>query len=254
MMRVQLAAAVLIVVNVSSALGFMQPSLLNPILKSSGAACSGKSVRGLVNAPTVTRNRFSRHLEMTGSSATLDVEKDTKLQGESSDSQFACPQCQTPFELTQASCSNCGAPFKVRDGFVDLTPESTKVETSSSSTKEVSPLAGIVTTLRENPIVSSALALSGLQFAGAPIRQELFRTPLVSYLYERGWRQNFATAGFPGIDKEFDLAMDFFQGEFRASSLPHLNNRDSSRSPTLPAYDNVTEDFRVVVQVRRSRR
>jgi len=46
--------------------------------------------------------------------------------------------------------------------------------------------------------------------AGQPLRQELFRTPVVSYLYERGWRNSFAQAGFPGIEKEYDLAMDFF--------------------------------------------
>lgn len=39
--------------------------------------------------------------------------------------------------------------------------------------------------------------------------QELFRSPLTSFLYERGWRQNFQAAGFPGIDKEFDELMEF---------------------------------------------
>jgi hypothetical protein len=33
----------------------------------------------------------------------------------------------------------------------------------------------------------------------------------VSFLYERGWRESFAQAGFPGIEKEYELAMDFFQ-------------------------------------------
>jgi len=33
----------------------------------------------------------------------------------------------------------------------------------------------------------------------------------VSYLYERGWRESFVQAGFPGIEKEYELAMDFFQ-------------------------------------------
>lgn len=43
--------------------------------------------------------------------------------------------------------------------------------------------------------------------------QELFRSPLTSFLYERGWRQNFQTAGFPGIDKEFDELMEFLGEE-----------------------------------------
>ncbi|RZR94761.1 hypothetical protein BHM03_00023515 [Ensete ventricosum] len=28
------------------------------------------------------------------------------------------------------------------------------------------------------------------------------RSPLVSFLYERGWRQNFSRSGFPGLDEE----------------------------------------------------
>ncbi|MCI16057.1 S-adenosylmethionine-dependent methyltransferase, partial [Trifolium medium] len=35
-----------------------------------------------------------------------------------------------------------------------------------------------------------------------PVRTELFRSPLVSFLYERGWRQNFRQSGFPGLDEE----------------------------------------------------
>lgn len=35
-----------------------------------------------------------------------------------------------------------------------------------------------------------------------PAGTELFRNPLVSFLYERGWRQNFNRSGFPGLDEE----------------------------------------------------
>jgi len=38
----------------------------------------------------------------------------------------------------------------------------------------------------------------------------MFRNPILPYLYERGWRQNFNRAGFPGIDKEFTEVQDFF--------------------------------------------
>jgi len=38
---------------------------------------------------------------------------------------------------------------------------------------------------------------------------ELFRSPLVSFVYERGWRQGFSWAGFPGVDKETDMAMEY---------------------------------------------
>lgn len=37
------------------------------------------------------------------------------------------------------------------------------------------------------------------------------RQPAISFIYERGWRQNFAQAGFPGPEKEFDQAMDYFR-------------------------------------------
>ncbi|KAG2437293.1 hypothetical protein HXX76_005951 [Chlamydomonas incerta] len=38
---------------------------------------------------------------------------------------------------------------------------------------------------------------------------ELFRSPLISFVYERGWRQGFAWAGFPGADAEYDIAMRY---------------------------------------------
>jgi SAM-dependent methyltransferase len=43
----------------------------------------------------------------------------------------------------------------------------------------------------------------------SPPAQELFRSQLTSFLYERGWRDNFKTAGFPGIDTEF-LDLEIF--------------------------------------------
>lgn len=42
-----------------------------------------------------------------------------------------------------------------------------------------------------------------------PMR-DLFTSPAVSYAYERGWRQGFATAGFPGPDVEAEMAMEYF--------------------------------------------
>ena len=42
-----------------------------------------------------------------------------------------------------------------------------------------------------------------------PMR-DLFTSPAVSFAYERGWRQGFASAGFPGPDTEAEMAMDYF--------------------------------------------
>ncbi|KAK9270746.1 hypothetical protein L1049_026329 [Liquidambar formosana] len=44
-----------------------------------------------------------------------------------------------------------------------------------------------------------------------PLSTELFRTPLVSFLYERGWRQSFSTGFFPGPEKEFEMMKDYLE-------------------------------------------
>lgn len=45
----------------------------------------------------------------------------------------------------------------------------------------------------------------------AQFGQSLFRNPAVSWVYERGWRQNFNANGFPGIDQEFVEVQAFFE-------------------------------------------
>ncbi|KAJ4701317.1 putative S-adenosylmethionine-dependent methyltransferase [Melia azedarach] len=44
-----------------------------------------------------------------------------------------------------------------------------------------------------------------------PPATEFFRIPLISFLYERGWRQNFVLGGFPGPEKEFELMKDYLK-------------------------------------------
>ncbi|XWS25272.1 hypothetical protein CRYUN_Cryun27aG0055100 [Craigia yunnanensis] len=44
-----------------------------------------------------------------------------------------------------------------------------------------------------------------------PLATEMFRTPVVSFLYERGWRQTSIFCGFPGIEKEFDMAKNYLK-------------------------------------------
>ncbi|XVF64766.1 hypothetical protein PTKIN_Ptkin09bG0193100 [Pterospermum kingtungense] len=44
-----------------------------------------------------------------------------------------------------------------------------------------------------------------------PLATELFRTPVVSFLYERGWRQLAIFGGFPGPEKEFDMAKNYLK-------------------------------------------
>lgn len=44
-----------------------------------------------------------------------------------------------------------------------------------------------------------------------PTMTSNFENPLVSLVYERGWRQSFARAGFPGEAKEFSDAMEYLK-------------------------------------------
>ncbi|CAN0169253.1 unnamed protein product [Scytosiphon promiscuus] len=45
---------------------------------------------------------------------------------------------------------------------------------------------------------------------GESVKESTFQTPLVSWLYERGWRQGFNANGFPGIDEEFRQVTQYF--------------------------------------------
>jgi ubiquinone/menaquinone biosynthesis C-methylase UbiE len=51
-----------------------------------------------------------------------------------------------------------------------------------------------------------------------PMR-DLFTSPSVSFAYERGWRQGFAQAGFPGVDREFLMAQEYFAPALTNSSI-----------------------------------
>jgi ubiquinone/menaquinone biosynthesis C-methylase UbiE len=59
------------------------------------------------------------------------------------------------------------------------------------------------------PPVRSALASTASGDEYIPMR-DLFTSPAVSFAYERGWRQGFAQAGFPGPDIEAKMASEYF--------------------------------------------
>ena len=54
-----------------------------------------------------------------------------------------------------------------------------------------------------------------------PMR-DLFTNPAVSFAYERGWRQGFSRAGFPGVEAEALLALDFLSPAFSNQTTPVL--------------------------------
>lgn len=55
----------------------------------------------------------------------------------------------------------------------------------------------------------------------------MFQSPLVAWLYERGWRDNFARAGFPGPDAEAQLARAYL-GKTHSDDSDGLKILDAS--------------------------
>jgi ubiquinone/menaquinone biosynthesis C-methylase UbiE len=70
---------------------------------------------------------------------------------------------------------------------------------------------------------SSFATLSNSGSTFIPMR-DLFTSPTVSFAYERGWRQGFAAAGFPGADVEAEMAMDYFAPAIASSYDGDQNN------------------------------
>jgi ubiquinone/menaquinone biosynthesis C-methylase UbiE len=68
------------------------------------------------------------------------------------------------------------------------------------------------------PPLRSVLALTGYDSEYVPMR-DLFTSPTVSYAYERGWRQGFGQAGFPGADREFEMAKEYFAPSLAEGSV-----------------------------------
>ncbi|KAL7484875.1 hypothetical protein ACHAW6_010487 [Cyclotella cf. meneghiniana] len=122
------------------------------------------------------------------------------------------------FKLSLRSSPDSGRVYAGRtDAYINLLEplnESTADEiddkkNNSKKTVSNSPLLSSILTLTPpplRPIIANA-ANSDIEYI--PMR-DLFTSPSVSFAYERGWRQGFAAAGFPGPDKEFEMARDYF--------------------------------------------
>jgi SAM-dependent methyltransferase len=88
------------------------------------------------------------------------------------------------------------------DTFLDLLqPAGEEKSAESSFFKTVVPLIP--------PPLRSAMVSVGMNDGYIPMR-DLFTSPSVSFAYERGWRQGFRAAGFPGPDQEAEMAMAYF--------------------------------------------
>ena len=81
-------------------------------------------------------------------------------------------------------------------------PSNTETSSRDEILKRVTPLVP--------PPLRAALSATGLLGDDYIPMRDLFTSPAVSYAYERGWRQGFASAGFPGPDDEARMAMEYF--------------------------------------------
>ncbi|CAI9782410.1 unnamed protein product [Fraxinus pennsylvanica] len=153
-----------------------------------------KSICLFQNSHLRPSSRFSsvRNCPIIRASSAVAVESElgTEAQDTSDVDLFACPICYEPlirkgpsgFNLPAIyrsgfKCRKCNKTYSSKNIYLDLT--------ITSGTKEYSEFI--------------------------PAGTELFRSPFVSFVYERGWRQNFNRSGFPGPDEEFNMAQEYFK-------------------------------------------
>lgn len=155
-----------------------------------------KSSRALFTphcTPTFKRTSFAAKIRASSTAFVetrptdpVVVEKDVS----SSKNILACPVCYEPVTLIGANvlsvdsargsslqCSTCKKTYSGKETHLELT-----VASGSKAYDDAMPMA-----------------------------TEFFRTPFISFLYERGWRQNFVWGGFPGPEKEFEMMKDYLK-------------------------------------------
>lgn len=139
--------------------------------------------------PRLLRSQTQRTIRAVSAVA---VESDLSTQQEQAIGAdiFACPICYEPLIRKGPSGLNLSAIY--RSGF--MCKRCKKTYSSKDRYLDLTVTAG----LRDYTEIQ-------------PARTELFRSPLVSFLYERGWRQNFRQSGFPGPDEEFKMAQEYFE-------------------------------------------
>ncbi|CAN0901119.1 Uncharacterized methyltransferase At2g41040, chloroplastic [Linum grandiflorum] len=139
---------------------------------------------------------FPRRLLLPSSAATVtpavSVEQDSRSQSSQNEyvDVFACPVCYEPLIRKGPSGFNLAAIY--RSGF--RCGRCNKTYSSKSNYLDLTVTAGMKS-------YTEAM----------PMGTELFRSPLVSFLYERGWRQSFNGSGFPGPEEEFRMAQEYFK-------------------------------------------
>lgn len=140
--------------------------------------------------PQSSRQFHSRSLIRASSAITVESPEATPRNATAQMDILACPVCYDPLtrkgppglnlEAIYRSgfkCGTCNKAYSSKNIYLDLT-----VTAGSEEYAEYKPTG-----------------------------TELFRSPLVSFLYERGWRQNFNRSGFPGPEEEFKMAQEYFK-------------------------------------------
>ena len=119
------------------------------------------------------------------------------------------PGGKTKFELKSPSNTYVG----YSDSYLDLLQPAATAEDSPDDNTNKTTTSIFARNLVPfiPPPLRSALATAGLPMGEEYIpMRDLFTSPAVSFAYERGWRQGFARAGFPGADVEAEMAMEYF--------------------------------------------
>lgn len=166
---------------------FCSPTILNSrvghLKNGLSLVCARFATRNLSGHVSSSRPRATvRALRM--STVSESSPQDTVLESPTSQPLFQCPNCKAilptvdiPVSKTFPSqCPSCFEKFPERNGYVDMT-------------------------LNPKRFV--------LPLPFTPRRQALFELSPIANIYERGWRDRFAKAGFPGPDMEADMALDF---------------------------------------------
>ncbi|CAN4113113.1 unnamed protein product [Withania somnifera] len=135
-------------------------------------------------------NGVTSRISATSAAVAVERELRNPVQDATEAELFACPICYEP--LIRIGLSGFNIPAIYRSGF-----KCRKCNKSYSSKHIYLDLTVTSGTKEYNE--------------SKPTGTELFRSPVVSFLYERGWRQTFNQGGFPGPDEEFNMAQDYFK-------------------------------------------
>lgn len=151
------------------------------VLRSSFLATKVRILTSRRPLQLATRRVRYRPISAVSTDASSSPSPPSSPTSEPPNSLYACVNCgaELPHDLSGTACQQCGEPYRQSSsGYYDFLPPST-----------------------DNPMIASV---------SRPVSVSLFQSPVVAWLYERGWRDNFARAGFPGPDAEAQLARTFF--------------------------------------------